>query len=133
MRFLNLQALELKEKFQNWFSTQELTIEIYTTLHLVIKTLTPERLMTWQYLTMETAKKCLQLLLRHYMLFLTNIPMQWFMRQEALKPGQGYIEWEFQNIIRKLQGIFEIFGERNKQWESFEKDTDYKAFLVRLK
>lgn len=28
---------------------------------------------------------------------------------------------------------FEIFGERNKQWESFEKDTDYKAFLVRLK
>jgi len=28
---------------------------------------------------------------------------------------------------------FEIFGERDKQWEQFEKDTEYEAFLVKVK
>ena len=35
--------------------------------------------------------------------------------------------------MKEVKQDFEIFGEINKAWESFEKEIDYESFLVKRK
>jgi hypothetical protein len=47
-------------------------------------------------------------------------------------PEQDFIELEFQTIWKKHPD-FEIFGELEHGWERFIKNTNYRAFIIKLK
>ena len=42
-----------------------------------------------------------------------------FTVQEALKPEQGFIAWEFQGYLSEVNEDFEVSGELNDNWDIF--------------
>ena len=65
--------------------------------------------------------------------FTDKHPDAWIYATGSTKSRTRLYRMGITKYMKEVKQDFEIFGEINKAWESFEKEIDYESFLVKRK
>ena len=81
----------------------------------------------------EDSEKVLATVVATVYAFTDKYPDTWIYTTGSTKSRTRLYRMGIARFLSKVNEDFEVLGERNNDWETFQKDVEYESFLVRRK